>query len=89
MAGPGVSEGTDLGRANLIDVPPTIEWALGMEVPEQMDGRVLTEVFDAGMVEAHPVRRSGDASQAADFSGSYSAEEEQQLATHLEELGYL
>ncbi|MGH8884937.1 MAG: alkaline phosphatase family protein [Egibacteraceae bacterium] len=88
MAGPGVREGYELSRANLVDVPATILWALGLEVPQEMDGQVLTEVFDGTLVTDHPVRRGGTSAQAVD-QGVYSAQEEAQLAAHLNDLGYL
>lgn len=35
-----------LGRCGLIDVPPTILFALGLDVPKCFDGRVLSEAFE-------------------------------------------
>jgi predicted AlkP superfamily phosphohydrolase/phosphomutase len=88
MAGPGIKEGSRLGRACLIDVPATILWALGLEVPEEMDGRVLTEAFDDELAARHPVRRGSVTNQHAS-DGVYSRDEERQLAAHLRDLGYL
>lgn len=88
MAGPNVTAGRDLGRADLIDVPATILWALGLEVPSDVDGRVLVECFDQALVKAHPVRRS-NSGETSGPTGAYSAEEEEQLAAHLSDLGYI
>ncbi|MGH8884936.1 MAG: alkaline phosphatase family protein [Egibacteraceae bacterium] len=89
ITGPGTREGVDLGHASLLDVPATIMWALGMDVPQDMDGRVLTEAFDDSVTASHAVRRGAGRLQEAEAAGGYSAEEEEQLAAHLEELGYL
>jgi arylsulfatase A-like enzyme len=35
-----------LGIASLLDIPPTILWALGMTVPGNYEGRILGEAFD-------------------------------------------
>lgn len=89
LAGPGVVGGQDLGRANLIDVPATILWALGLEVPAEMDGEVLLDGFDPDLVKAHPVRRSTEQGETSGPTGTYSPEEEELLAAHLSDLGYL
>jgi predicted AlkP superfamily phosphohydrolase/phosphomutase len=88
MSGPGVKEEVELQDACLLDVPATILWALGLEVPEEMDGRVLTEAFDADLVALHPVRR-GPAHSNGAADGVYTPEEAKQLEAHLEDLGYL
>ena len=89
MSGPGVRAGVDLDHASLLDAPATLMWALGLDVPGVMDGRVLTDAIEPELLAAHPVR-IGDADAAtAGEAAVYSADEEEQLAAHLEELGYL
>jgi len=88
MAGPGVKQGLEVEGASLIDIPATIMWALGLEVPREMDGRVLAEAFDEDLMTANPVRRSATELEDTE-TGAYTEEEEKQMATHLEDLGYL
>ncbi|MBA3653833.1 MAG: alkaline phosphatase family protein [Actinobacteria bacterium] len=89
LAGPGVREGVDLGHASLLDVPATLMWALGLDVPAAMDGRVLSDAFDPDFVAAHPAR-IGDAGVDSEGPAAvYTADEEAGMAAHLEELGYL
>lgn len=45
LAGGAVRSRT-LDSASLLDVPPTIAWALGLQPPMAYAGRVLTEAFD-------------------------------------------
>jgi hypothetical protein len=46
LAGASVRRGTALrGPVSLLDVPPTILWALGAAIPGSYEGRVLREVF--------------------------------------------
>ncbi len=52
--GEGVQAGSRFDL-NIVDLPPTLVWTMGLEVPEDMDGRVLTEAFTADYVRAHPV----------------------------------
>ena len=83
-----------LGKASLMDIAPTALHALGLPVPEEMDGRVLTELFDPAFLESHPVRRSHgtlqasgpDSGQGGDYEDS---EDEERVKERLRSLGYL
>ncbi len=89
LAGPGVRDGVDLEHASLLDVPATLMWALGLDVPGVMDGRVVTEAFSPEFLAAHPVQIGGDTVDEAGAAAVYTADEEAGMAAHLEELGYL
>jgi hypothetical protein len=43
--GPRVVPGSDVGAASILDVAPTLLWALGFAPPSGYEGRALTEVF--------------------------------------------
>ena len=88
MNGPGIREGHDLGGATILDVPATLLWALGLEIPQQMEGRVLTDAFEDRFVSEYPIRRGAESvDQRSDEA--YTREEEEQMTAHLEDLGYL
>jgi predicted AlkP superfamily phosphohydrolase/phosphomutase len=72
-------------KAEIVDVAPTILAGLGLPVTEDMNGRVLTEVFK----EAPTVER--EATQKIDRGGdyNYSQKEEDELSSRLADLGYL
>jgi predicted AlkP superfamily phosphohydrolase/phosphomutase len=40
---------------NIVDVAPTILYLLGLPIPEDMDGRVATEILDPATLEKKPV----------------------------------
>ena len=44
LSGPGVTPGTHLEKANIMDLAPTILHTLGLDVPSDLDGRVLPEI---------------------------------------------
>lgn len=46
MSGPGIRQDQRIYGANLIDVTPTLLAAMGFPVGEDMDGRVLVDVFE-------------------------------------------
>lgn len=58
MAGPGVKPGIELEGANIMDLTPTILHLMGQPVPQDLDGRVLTEAFEESSAGARPVTRS-------------------------------
>ena len=87
MSGPNVRK-ANLESATLDDVAPTILYALGLPVPSDMDGRVLSEAFDPGYLEAHPVERTS-ATAVKSAPRELDEEEERKVEQRLKDLGYL
>jgi predicted AlkP superfamily phosphohydrolase/phosphomutase len=58
LAGAGVRPGTHLEGAKIVDLAPTILHAMGVSVPDELDGRVLAEAFDGLSAVARPVAHS-------------------------------
>lgn len=82
--------GADVEGARLIDFAPTILHLLGVSVPEDMDGRVLTNAFRIEFLAEHPVQ-AGAASGTSDGdrSSGYTDEESAKVEERLQALGYL
>jgi hypothetical protein len=55
VVGEGIRPGATLGRASILDVAPTLLYLLGLPVPRDMGGRVLTEMLEPGFAREHPV----------------------------------
>jgi len=53
--GKGVRKGGEILDADVLDITPTILYALGLEVGRDMDGRVLTDAFEHGFLKSNPV----------------------------------
>jgi len=85
--GPFVRCRAELGDIRLEDLAPTIVHYLGMPVPSNMDGRVVTEAFEPSFA-SRPVIR-GPAVVARGSQGSFSAAEEEAMRDQLRGLGYL
>jgi predicted AlkP superfamily phosphohydrolase/phosphomutase len=56
MVGRNVRKGARLSDAQVLDVTPTLLYALGYPVARDMDGRVLTEAFRPGFLESNPLQ---------------------------------
>ncbi len=86
--GPHVRRGELLDSIELRDLAPTILYYLGLPVPENMDGRVVTEIFDPEFVASRTVTR-GAALVTGGAGGGISNEEEESMRQQLRGLGYL
>ena len=83
--GPNVRQGGKI-HAQIADIAPTLLASLGLRVPQDMEGKPLTELF------TKPPTIEFEAPQAAtvsDFEEVYSEEEKAALTKRLTELGYL
>ncbi len=55
LYGEGVSRGTLLTGAELVDVMPTLIYGAGLPIARDLDGRVLTAAFDRAHLARHPL----------------------------------
>lgn len=46
--GPDIKKGLRIGAAKIYDIAPTILHMFGLPIPKDMDGQVLTEIFEEG-----------------------------------------
>jgi predicted AlkP superfamily phosphohydrolase/phosphomutase len=89
VAGTGVKPTTDL-QASVLDVTPTLLYLAGAAVPDDLDGKVITEAFDAAHLTTEPPRSTGAlVTGSRDEASPYSAEEEAMIEESLRGLGYL
>jgi len=90
--GPELRRGTRIEGARIIDYAPTILHSFGVEVPSDMDGRVLEEIFTDEYLAQNPVRVSETISpeyDAGDRSPAMTEEESEEIRARLRGLGYL
>ena len=90
VIGPGVRAGARIKGASLYDIAPTLLWALGRPVAEDMDGAPL-KAFDAAFVEAHPLRRIASYERTARPQGGAQGDRrlDEQVLQDLRTLGYI
>ena len=93
--GPLVRSGVEPAEASLLDIAPTVLSLLGINVPDDIDGRILTELLDQ-----EPALASPQAVLAPAFAGinsgssppddfHYTQAEDATIKERLADLGYL
>ncbi|PYJ65831.1 MAG: hypothetical protein DME76_17785 [Verrucomicrobia bacterium] len=88
--GPAFKSGAEIANARLIDIAPTLLHLLDVPVPEDMDGKVLTSVFQPDFLSAHAVRAgAASGTSRADRPSGYTDEESAKVEERLQALGYL
>lgn len=76
---------------NLMDLAPTILHLCGLPIPPDMDGRVLTELFDPAWLATHPIRQGTEPAQhtTAGPGHDLTPEEQASVEEQLRRLGYI
>ncbi|MCI0492458.1 MAG: alkaline phosphatase family protein [Planctomycetes bacterium] len=80
-------------NAQIIDVAPTVLYLMGIPIPDDMDGRVLTEALDDDYVASHPIQ--WESAGVDEINESFSAPQEftenesELIARRLQALGYI
>jgi predicted AlkP superfamily phosphohydrolase/phosphomutase len=87
--GKSFKKGAEIQGARLIDMAPTILHLMGQPVPEDMDGRVLEELFEPAFIAANRVQVGGSAGLNAEEGAQYSDEEAAIVEERLKGLGYI
>jgi len=89
--GRGIKHGNIIQYARIIDIVPSVLYLMGIPISEDMDGRVLTEIFDETYLIDHPVQwqRQSKVEEGRLLGDVYSDEEVDEVHRRLEELGYL
>ncbi len=88
MKGRNVKKGAQVADAKMIDVAPTVLAMMGLPLPADMDGRVLTEALSPEFLESHKIRKA-DYSTQLGTEYAYTEEQTEQLKQALKALGYL
>lgn len=88
--GGNIKKGSEISGAGICDVAPTILYMLGEPIPDDMDGRVLSEIFEEEFCRQNSPKYGQSAQVTrADEVVAYSDEESRMVADRLKGLGYL
>ncbi len=90
VRGAGIKQGAFCKGARLIDMAPTILYMLDLPVPDDMDGKVLTDLFeDSSRKDVQSVGTNEAAKSPEPADQPYSEEEQALVEERLKNLGYL
>ena len=89
MKGHGIRKGVCIESAEIVDVAPTILYLMGVPVPADMDGNVLTEAFETEYLEENPIQYGGETAVYGSADYEFSRDDTEELEDRLRGLGYL
>jgi predicted AlkP superfamily phosphohydrolase/phosphomutase len=89
--GPHIRRNALIEGAGIIDVAPTVLYALGMSIPSDMDGKTLSGLFEDTYTQQTTAYYTDErkVEDVATDEYGYSEEEEESVRLKLEALGYL
>lgn len=89
--GPHIRRNALIEGAGIIDVAPTVLYALGMSIPSDMDGKTLSGLFEDSYARQTTASYTDErkVEDVATDEYGYSEEEEESVRLKLEALGYL
>lgn len=90
-AGKGVKKGKRIQDAKLMDLHPTIMYAMGLPISEEVEGKVIEELFEPSFLSENPIniRRSEKISVDSSGKKSFTDEESDIIKERLSGLGYI
>ncbi len=89
MHGPGVRPGLTLDEASILDLAPTVLHYMGLDVPDHMDGHVLSRAFLDDFNHANPINNSVGSLGGVGDDAIYTADEEEAVMAKLRDMGYV
>lgn len=84
-----ISRGVERLPAKIEDMAPTILYAMGLPIPDDMDGHVLLDIFEQEFVIKHPIKRVSSKQRGATDSYELSEDESDEMKEQLRGLGYM
>ena len=89
-AGPDISAHKSVVEKQIEDLAPTLLHLTHCEIPETMDGELITEMFDPQFLNKyHPKYTREHIPPRDDTNDSWDEAEEEEIANRLKKLGYL
>jgi len=88
--GKHMKKGTTTTQARIIDLAPTILYTMGLPIPDDMDGKILTDLFEEDFLGSHvPVTIRTFEAAGGGLSYRDQSEDEEIILERLRGLGYV
>jgi predicted AlkP superfamily phosphohydrolase/phosphomutase len=91
LDGEGIKENFKIEGAHIIDIAPSILYLLGVPIPNDMDGKVITSCITEDYLKTNTIALSEQSSASGGIEDyrAYTDQEEEQLKESLKGLGYI
>lgn len=76
-------------EAGIYDIAPTLLYLLDQNIPDDMDGRVLTDAISEEFLNANSIRLTAEGDSAQSRELEFSPEENAEVIDRLKQLGYI
>jgi predicted AlkP superfamily phosphohydrolase/phosphomutase len=91
--GPGIRPGARLAQLSILDVAPLLLYALGLPIPDELEGRVPTELYETSRIANRPVMTGGSTRSSEPVPKTVpvdvDVDGEKEILQRLKALGYL
>jgi predicted AlkP superfamily phosphohydrolase/phosphomutase len=90
--GPGLRRGVTISRQSILDMGPTLLYSLGLPIPLDFEGRVITDLFEPEFLRSRPPQLGAatePVASTAKASSGMDAGDEATILDRLRSLGYV
>lgn len=91
VKGRDIRRGQNITGTHIVDLAPTVLYQMGVQVPDGMDGKILSSIFEEVFLKSNPVSFDRDEAKEnvrPDYK-KYTADEKKEIEDRLKGLGYL
>lgn len=89
IRGEGIKQGCQINGIKIVDMAPTILYMLGLPVPEDMDGKIVTDIFEKAFFQMNPVMSAASTKLDVEAGeGVLNDDESEAVKKSLRDLGY-
>jgi len=87
--GPTIKKGEEISGATIMDLAPTILYLMGLKVPNEMDGKVLTGIFYPEFLQKNPIQYyTSDEEAKKKGIDDMTSKDREEIIQKLKSLGY-
>ncbi|KPJ61731.1 MAG: hypothetical protein AMJ42_01055 [Deltaproteobacteria bacterium DG_8] len=86
--GENIKKGEIISGATIMDLAPTVLYLMGLKVPNDMDGKVLTEIFYPEFLKNNPIDYYTPEEEAGRKIDNVASKEKEEIIQKLKSLGY-
>jgi predicted AlkP superfamily phosphohydrolase/phosphomutase len=92
--GPGIRQGVTLPQASILEVAPALIYSLNLDIPEDFERPVNSEIFEPTFLQKNPIRIGAPTQPPESYAlrpdkASAAVEEDEEIYKQLKALGYV